>query len=105
MPLPLLAIAGKALFGLFVVDVGLMAFTGKDVIEHVTGVDVWGSVWDFVFPESVSDMGAGGFDYGYVDAWGSHIYGLIELGFVLIGALLVIILFAVLTRNKKGVSK
>lgn len=39
-----------------VVDIGLMVGTGKDIIEHTTGVDIWAPVMDWIFgPDAVAE--------------------------------------------------
>jgi len=54
MPLPLIVVA--AMWAFTAVDLGLWAFTGKDVIETVTGYDPVGYVIDWAFVQlGISD--------------------------------------------------
>jgi hypothetical protein len=53
MPIPAIIPVAITLFGLF--DLGLFATSGKDTIEHLTGVDVVGSVIDYFWPSAQQD--------------------------------------------------
>jgi len=75
-----MALFGPLLLGYFIVDMAVMATTGKDIIQHVTGVDVYGIVLDpiidFLLPDDGGGgAGGGGFDYDYIDEWGNIIIG------------------------------
>jgi len=48
MVLPAIIPVVVGLYSLF--DLGVYATSGKDVIEHVTGVDVIGSIFEWAFP-------------------------------------------------------
>ena len=64
------------LLGLFfVADIVVTAVTGKDIIEHVTGVDVFGFITNPI-SDFVADVITGGSSndysaiYEYMDSWG-----------------------------------
>lgn len=51
MPLPaLIPVVGAIISAVGWVDLGVWAVTDKDIIEHVTGVDVVGGFLDWVWP-------------------------------------------------------
>lgn len=50
MPLPAIIPAAVFLYGLF--DLGVYATSGKDTIEHATGVDVVGGILEWIWPSA-----------------------------------------------------
>ena len=95
---------------LFVADVVIVPYfnDGKDIIETVTGVDLWGPIVDpivdFIFP----DENSGWFDYEYIDEWGNIIIdnqnawggALQDLIFVVIIMLVIVCVLVLVTRHR-----
>lgn len=115
----------------FVVDMAVMLTTGKDVIEHVTGVDVYAPVVDPIVDFITGDSGnsSGGADTGiimdaldelgsiildrmdewglvtldYIDEWGAVLQDMISIVIILV--VVVIVLMFVLRSKPNRIAK
>jgi len=84
----------------FLVDLGVMVVTGKDTIQHLTGIDIYAPIVDPIV-DWISGSGGGGLTAEDIidnqDWWGSTIMDAMTLVFV---ALAIIALLIILTRPR-----
>jgi len=99
-----------AAIGVFMaVDMVVMLATGKDIIQHATGVDIYAPIVDPIVDFLTGGSGGGGFDYDYIDEWGNIIVGnqdmwgiaITDMLWIMILGMVILALIVIFTRPKK----
>jgi len=93
------------LTGFFIIDIVVMATTGKDIIQHITGVDVYGYILDpiidFIWPD-LAESGGLQEVIDNQDAWGAALMDMMSILFLLMVVILLItFIMAARGRNDK----
>ncbi|KQM09905.1 hypothetical protein AOA81_06640 [Methanomassiliicoccales archaeon RumEn M2] len=94
MPIPAAIPVIIGLYSLF--DLGVFATSGKDVVEHVTGIDVIGSLIDWIFPSAAESVPLGSPE---IELAGQSIMSLSSMATVAIFVILVVSAFFLVRRG------